>query len=67
MHGSTEASDDSKVAGIVEQVRADVQLGDSEDPEPLLRERLGQTGIELSDERIAELVRDIRNGPSVTE
>jgi hypothetical protein len=67
MHGSTEASDESKVAGIVEQVRADVQLRDSEEPEPLLRERLDQVGIALTDERVAELVAEIRNGPSVTE
>jgi hypothetical protein len=64
MHGSTEATDESKVAGIVEQVRSDVQLRPSEDTELLLTQRLDETGIRLPPEEIARLVDEIRNGPS---
>lgn len=67
MHGSTEAGDDEKVAGIVEQVRADSQLREGEDVEPLLRQRLDETGIRLSEEEIARHLDDIRNGPSVVD
>jgi len=67
MHGSTEASDDSKVAGIVEQVRADMQLRGSEDGERLLKQRLDETGIQLPQEEITRLVQEIQNGPSVVD
>ncbi len=67
MHGSTEASDESKVAGIVEQVRADMQLRSQEDSEQLLRQRLGEAGLQVSDEEISRLVQEIHNGPSVVD
>jgi hypothetical protein len=67
MDGSTEATDESKVAGIVEQVRADVQLRSSEDTERLLRQRLDEAGLQVSDEEISRHVEDIRYGPSVVE
>ncbi|MGH1547791.1 hypothetical protein ACRAWB_00855 [Leifsonia poae] len=67
MHGSTEATDESKVAGIVEQVRADVQLRRQEDAEQLLRQRLGEAGLQVSDEEISRLVTDIQSGPSVVD
>ncbi|WP_285113934.1 hypothetical protein [Leifsonia sp. fls2-241-R2A-40a] len=60
MHGSTDATDEAKVAGIVEQVRADVRSRDSEDSELLLTQRLDETGIRLPPEEIARLVAEIR-------
>lgn len=67
MDGSTEAGRDKKVAGIVEQVRADAALRDSEDVERLLRQRFDETGVEVSDEEFAGYVEDIRNGPSAID
>ncbi|MDR6973203.1 hypothetical protein [Leifsonia shinshuensis] len=67
MQGATDASDQSKVAGIVEQVRADMQLRGSEDSERLLKQRLSETGIELPQEEISRLVQEIQNGPSVVD
>ena len=67
MNGSTEATDESKVAGIVEQVRADVQLRRQEDAEQLLRQRFGEAGLQVSDEEISRHVQDIQNGPSVVD
>jgi len=67
MHGSTEAGHDEKVAGVVEQVRADSQQRDSEETERLLRQRFDETGLEVSEEDIARHLEDIRNGPSVVD
>lgn len=67
MDGSTEAGDDVKVAGIVEQVRADMQLRGSEESEVLLKQRLDDAGIQLSQERISQLVSEVQNGPSVVD
>ena len=64
MDGSTEAGDDVKVAGIVEQLRADMQLRPQEDSERLLRERLDDAGIVLDDAEISRIARDVQNGPS---
>lgn len=67
MHGSTEATDDAKIAGIVEQVRSDMQGGRAHDTELLLRQRFGETGLQVSEEEIARLVADIRDDPSVAD
>ncbi|WP_089913403.1 hypothetical protein [Leifsonia sp. 21MFCrub1.1] len=67
MHGSTDASDDAKVAGIVEQVRADMQLRSQEDSEKMLKQRLDETGIQLPPEEVSRLVQQIQNGPSVVD
>ncbi|MFP3464382.1 hypothetical protein [Leifsonia sp. SIMBA_070] len=67
MHGSADATDESKVAGIVEQVRADMQLRGSEDSERLLKQRLADAGIQLPQEEISRLVQEIQNGPSVVD
>jgi hypothetical protein len=64
MDGSTEAGHDEKVAGIVEQVRADMQLRPMEDSQRLLRERLANAGLELGDEEITRIAQDVQNGPS---
>ena len=67
MDGSTEAGDDVKVAGIVEQLRADMQLRPQEDSERLLRERLDDAGIVLEDAEISRIARDVQNGPSAVD
>ena len=61
MDGSTEAGRDEKVAGVVEQVRADAQLRDSEEVERLLRQRFDETGLEVSDEEFARHLADVRD------
>ncbi|SDH17661.1 hypothetical protein SAMN04515691_2916 [Leifsonia sp. 98AMF] len=67
MQGSTDATDESKVAGIVEQVRADMQLRGSEDSERLLKQRLDEAGIQLPQEEVSRLVHEVQNGPSVVD
>ncbi|MGO4299151.1 hypothetical protein [Leifsonia sp. RAF41] len=64
MHGSTEASDQSKVAGIVEQVRVDMQMPRSETTEMMLRERFEASGLQVSPEELSRLVAEIDGGPS---
>jgi hypothetical protein len=63
MDGSSDAAEDAKVAGIVEQVRADLKFGDSADTEPLLTQRLEEAGIELPPDEISRLVAEIENDP----
>ena len=67
MDGSTEARDDLKVAGIVEQMRADMQLRPLEDSERTLRQRLNDAGIQLDDAEISRIARDVQNGPSAVD
>jgi len=67
MQGSTDATDENKVAGIVEQVRADMQLRGSEDSERLLKQRLDEAGIQLPQEEVSRLVHEVQNGPSVVD
>lgn len=67
MDGSTEAGTDVKVAGIVEQMRADMQLRPREDSEKLLRQRLADAGIQLDDAEISRIAQDVKSGPSVVD
>lgn len=67
MDGSTEAGTGEKVAGIVEQLRADMQLRPREDSEKLLRQRLEEAGIPLDDAEISRIAADVQNGPSVVD
>lgn len=54
--GSSEATEEEGLRGIVEQVRADIDMGHTKgDAASLLRERLSNAGIHLSAEREAEL------------
>jgi hypothetical protein len=64
MDGSTEAEDDQKVRGIVDQLAADLQLRPQEDSERLLRQRLDDAGIVLDDAEISRIVTSIHQGPS---
>lgn len=58
--GHDAATDDQKIAGIVEQMRADLSQGNVADVRDVLTQRFGDAEIELSDaqfERItAELI-----------
>jgi hypothetical protein len=67
MDGSNEAGSQAKVAGIVEQMRGDMQLRPREDSEKLLRQRLSDAGIELDDAEISRIAQDVQNGPSVVD
>jgi hypothetical protein len=67
MDGSLEAGRGEKIAGIVEQMRADMQLRPREDSERLLRQRLDDAGIQLSDEEISRIAADVQSGPSVVD
>ena len=67
MDGSTEAGRGEKIAGIVEQMRADMQLLPLEDSERALRQRLDDAGIQLSDEEISRIAREVQAGPSVVD
>jgi hypothetical protein len=67
MDGSREAGRGEKIAGIVEQMRADMQLLPLEDSERALRQRLDEAGIQLTDEEISRIARDVQSGPSVVD
>jgi|GEM_PF-1450171 len=67
MDGSTDAGRDEKIAGVVEQVRADAQLRDSEDVAQLLRQRFDETGLQVSDEEFGRHLDGIRNGSSAAD
>lgn len=53
--GSGDASGLERIAGIVEQVRADVSLGTVHDVDAELRKRLADAGIEVGEEELAKI------------
>ena len=59
--GHDDATARERLAGILAQVRADLELGHSNDPRDLLTQRLHDAGIELSaadfDDALASLSR----------
>jgi hypothetical protein len=57
--GALEATDDERIAGIVEQVRGDITRGTEGDPVRLLRQRLDDAGVAVSDEQFEELVAEV--------
>ncbi len=62
MDGGGAADHDARVAGIVEQVKADLRLRPAEDSERTLRDRLGDAGIVLSDDELTRLNQEIQGG-----
>src|SRR5690554_1591028 len=59
--GSDEATNDEAIDGVVEQVRADIQLGHThEDVLTLLHQRFSEANIEISREREEELAEQLR-------
>ncbi|MFP7762261.1 hypothetical protein [Marisediminicola sp. LYQ134] len=57
--GSESASHEERLDGIVEQVTQDVRLGHTDDAAAELRQRLGDSGIELADSDFDRLVERI--------
>jgi hypothetical protein len=57
--GALEATDDERIAGIIEQVRADILLGTQIDAESLLRERLADAAIAVTDDQFVSLLADV--------
>lgn len=58
--GSEDATNQQRLDGIVEQVRSDIREGHAhESAEQLLRQRVRETGVEVSDERLAEIARSL--------
>jgi hypothetical protein len=56
------ATAEEKIAGIVMQSRQDVATGTREPVEDMLRQRLDDAGIEVSDEFVAQLADRVRAG-----
>lgn len=53
--GALDASAEQKIAGIVDQTRQDLQQGHARSARELLAQRFEQSGVPVSDSRIAEL------------
>lgn len=59
-HGSDDATDEQALSGIVEQVRADIDLGHTNEPVlQLLRQRSAEADLEVSEERLQQLAEQI--------
>ena len=56
--GSTEATEDTKIAGILDQVREDVARG-AQDPIGLLQQRLAASGITVNADRFDGLAEQL--------
>lgn len=52
--GATEATREEKIRGIIAQVQEDVRMGHANDEEDLLRQRLSEAGIDVSDEQVRQ-------------
>jgi hypothetical protein len=59
--GHDDASDEARLVGLVQQVRADYLLGSTPDAALMLRTRLRDAGIELDDTRFDALVAEVTN------
>jgi hypothetical protein len=54
--GAGEATDSERVDGVLEQVRADIALGQIDDPRAALVERLASAGISVDADELEGLV-----------
>lgn len=57
--GHDDATTEAKVAGIVEQMRHDVALGNVSDVADALRQRFADSRITVDDDRFDEIVTEI--------
>lgn len=59
--GSTDATDDEKVSGILEQIRQDVAVGtlSSDEVEQVLERRLADSGIDIEEDERRRLAAHI--------
>lgn len=58
--GADEATVREKIDGLVEQVRADYELGEFDDPAAELRERLAEAGLPISGIEFERIVARLR-------
>ncbi|CAN5278139.1 hypothetical protein BH11ACT2_BH11ACT2_23420 [soil metagenome] len=58
-HGSTDASDEQKIAGLVQQTRADYLQGVATDVVAHLQQRLIDAGIDVDQARVVQLAKQI--------
>ncbi|KZE93860.1 hypothetical protein AVP42_01480 [Agromyces sp. NDB4Y10] len=54
--GATEASRSEQIRGILVQVREDMRMGHAHDEQALLRQRLEEAGIAVSDDEIERYI-----------
>lgn len=54
--GATEATRAEQIRGILEQVHEDIRMGHAHDEGALLRERLADAGISVSEEEIERYI-----------
>ncbi|MEI5585490.1 MULTISPECIES: hypothetical protein [unclassified Agromyces] len=54
--GATDATRAEQIRGILVQVREDMKMGHAHDEESLLRQRLADAGISVSDDEIERYV-----------
>jgi hypothetical protein len=59
MQDGNHATNDEKVQGIIGQVRADVGLGNVDDPRTLLQQRLSDAGLELPDDEFESVLKEL--------
>jgi hypothetical protein len=57
--GSTEASAEAKLTGLLLQVRSDVRMGVAGDAETMLRQRLSDAGFSVDDEGFERLLAEV--------
>ncbi|MGX5695787.1 hypothetical protein ACWKWP_06280 [Agromyces soli] len=57
--GSTEASAEARLTGLLLQVRSDVRLGIAGDPGTMLRQRLSDAGFDVDDEGFERLLTEV--------
>jgi hypothetical protein len=57
--GAREATDDERIAGIVDQVRADILLGTQSDVISLLRQRLDDAAVVVTDDQFVRLLAQV--------
>jgi hypothetical protein len=57
--GALEATDDERIAGIVEQVRADLEIGTQSDAAGLLHQRLDDAAVMVTENQFARLLAQV--------
>jgi hypothetical protein len=57
--GALEATDDERIAGIVEQVRADLEIGTQSDAAGLLHQRLDDAAVVVTENQFARLLAQV--------
>jgi hypothetical protein len=57
--GALEATEDERIAGIVEQVRADLEIGTQSDAAGLLRQRLDDAAVVVTEDQFARLLAQV--------